>query len=104
MYGGFVTIASQHPFFIILFNFFISSFINSTFFKSFNRIDFLDISYTSFCISTPIIFFALIFLDNKILIIPVPLPRSKTVLLSFISFAKSDNRTLSIPKQNQFLF
>lgn len=38
------------------------------------------------------------------LIIPVPVPKSNTFALFFISFAKSDRRTLSIPKQNPFLF
>ena len=61
-------------------------------------------SATSFWISTPIISFKLVFADNKILIIPVPVPKSKTFEPDFISFAKSDKRTLSTPKQNPFLF
>ena len=34
----------------------------------------------------------------------MPVPKSKTLLPSFISFAKSDNSTLSIPKQNPSVF
>ena len=41
---------------------------------------------------------------DNIDIIPVPVPRSKTLESFFISFAKSDNKTASIPKQKPFLF
>ena len=64
----------------------------------------LLISATSFCISTPTNFVFVVFADNKIDKIPVPLPKSATIEFGFIFLAKSVNNTLSIPKQNPSVF
>ena len=52
----------------------------------------------------PYIFESFVLPQRSIPKIPVPVPKSKTLELVGISFAKSESKTLSIPKQNPSLF